>query len=155
MQCVKLATEVLLQIVHLGVAVVAWRDGVVGAGFLYLIEFDLAVFTSLLRSTGLQIAATAAAAVVVGFIGRHVDKVLFANHFFNHKPQIVRTCVAVSFANELAGILNGELAFQILVPIRVNWEFSFSNPLSVVADNASDFKFVCNVVFFQSRPDRE
>jgi hypothetical protein len=53
----------------------------------------------------------------------------------------------------LAGILNRKFNFKILVPIGIDLEFSLSDPLGIILNDASDFKLVLDVEFFQSGPD--
>jgi hypothetical protein len=53
----------------------------------------------------------------------------------------------------LAGVLNRKFNFKILVPVGTDLEFSLSDPLGIILNDASDFKLVLNVEFFQSGPD--
>jgi hypothetical protein len=51
--------------------------------------------------------------------------------------------------------MNGKLHLEILVPIRVDPQFSFPDPFGITLNNRYDLKIVRNVEFFQSGPDRE
>ena len=107
------------------------------------------------RHSGLEKTAAAAAAVIVGFVGRHVDKILFAHNGFNHESQIIGNRIAKCFTHELAGILNREFHLQVLVPVGIDLQLSFPDPLGIILNDAFDFKIVGNVEFFQSGPDCE
>lgn len=85
----------------------------------------------------------------------HVNEVFFTHNRFDDKPQVFRHRISKALSHQLAGILNRKFHFQILVPIRVDFEFSFSNPFGIILNNASDFKIVRNVEFLQSGPDCE
>ncbi len=101
----------------------------------------------------MQEATTAAAAVVVGLIGCHVYEVFRTNNLFHHVAQIIGYGVAKGFSNQLARVLDGELDFQVLVPVRVYRQFSFPYPFCVVLNDAGDLEVMFNVEFFQSGPD--
>ena len=51
--------------------------------------------------------------------------------------------------------MNRELHLEILVPIRVDPQFSFPDPFGITLNDRYNFKLVRNVEFFQSGPDRE
>jgi hypothetical protein len=99
----------LAQLVNLGMAVVASGNAVIRAGRLYLLIFESAVFQALILEPGLKESAAAAAAIVIGSVGLHVDEVFFAHHGFDHKPKILGNGIAIALADDLAGILNREL----------------------------------------------
>ncbi len=143
------------QIMDLGMAVVARGDAVGSPGFLDLFGFQAAIMPSGFRITGLEKPAAAAAAVIVRFVGGHVDEVFFADNRFHHKAQIVGNGIAEAFSNELAGILNRELDLEVLVPVGVDLQLAFPDPLRIVLDDALDFEIVGNFEFFQSGPDCE
>ena len=82
MQGVPMAVEMLAQVMDLGMAVMTRGDGIVGAGGHDLFGLQAPVFTAGLGKSRLQEAAAAAAAVVVGTVGGHVDEVLFAHGAF-------------------------------------------------------------------------
>ena len=147
------AAVMIAQFVNLGVAVVAPRDAVVRPGGLDLVVFQFAVFEAVLLVSGLEKTAAAAAAVIVGAVGHHVDEVFLTHHRFDHKAQVFGDGVAIAFANDLAGILNRKLDLQVLVPVRVDLQFSLADPFGVVFINIFDFKIVRDVEFFQSCQD--
>jgi len=148
-----LCAVMLAQFMNLGVAVMAGCDTVVRFGRLNLVVLELTVLEALFLETGLQKAPPAAAAKVVGTVGIHIDEIFLTDHGFDHKAQVFGNRVAKALANDLAGILDGEFDFQILVPVGVDLEFALPDPLGVVFVNAFDFKVVLEVEFFQSGPD--
>jgi len=103
----------------------------------------------------LEKSAAAATAVIVGAVGGHVDEVFLTNDFFHHIPEVFGYGITKGFSNKLARILNGKLYLQVLVPVGIDLQFSFTNPLGVILNDAFDFKVVRNVEFFQSGPDCE
>ncbi len=150
----RVSTPVMFaEFVNLGVTVVTTRNAVVGAGGLDLSIFESAVFKALLLIPGLQETAAAAATKIVGPVGLHVDKIFFAHHRLDHIAKVFGDGVAVAFANDLAGVLNREFDFQVLVPVGIDLEFAFANPFGVVLIDIFDFKVVIEVEFFQSGPD--
>jgi hypothetical protein len=141
------------QFVDLCMTVMAPGNAVIRARRLDLFIFDFAVGQSLFLEPGLQESAAAAAAVVVGAVGLHVNEVFFAYHGFDHEAQIFGNGVAKAFANDLAGVLHREFDLQVLVPVGIDLEFAFADPLGIVLINIFDFKVVFQVEFFQSGPD--
>jgi len=97
------------QIMDLRMAVMARSYTVSGAGILYLLVFQFSIGASCFRHTRLEKAPSAAAAVVVRSVRRHINIVLFADNGFNHKPQIFSNRVPKTLANQLAWILNSKL----------------------------------------------
>jgi hypothetical protein len=79
---------VLAEVVNLGVAVVARRNAIRGACGHDLIELNLAEGSPLLGQSILQKAAAPAAAIIVGAVGGHVDKIFFTHDRFDHKTHI-------------------------------------------------------------------
>jgi hypothetical protein len=100
---------VLAQFMNLGMAVMTPGNTVVCAGCLDLLIFQSAIFQALVLEPGLQETAAAAAAVVIGSVGLHVDEIFFANNGFDHKPKIFGNGIAIALSDNLAGILNREL----------------------------------------------
>ena len=103
----------------------------------------------------MQKSAAAAAAVVVGAVGGHINEILFAHHRFDHIPQVLRHRISEALAHQLTGVLHGEFDAQILVPVGIDLQFALPDPLGVVLDDAFDFKVVVDFVFLQSDPDCE
>ncbi len=147
------AAVMFAEFMNLGVAVVAARNAVIRAGGFYLLILELTVLEALFFKAGLEKSAAAAAAEVVGSVGLHVDEILFAHDGFDDVPQILGNGVAVTFADDLAGILDGKLDFQVLVPVCVDLQFALANPLGVVLIDVLDFEMMVEVEFFQSGPD--
>jgi hypothetical protein len=145
--------QLVAQVVNLGMAVVAWGNGVGGFGGQNLVGLELAVGPAFIRVSGLQEPAAAAAAEVVGTIGVHVDKVFLTDHRLDHEAKVLGHRVAEGLANQLAGVLNGELDLAILVPIGTRFQFALADPLGVVLNDAFDFEVVVELEFIQSEPD--
>jgi hypothetical protein len=143
----------LSQIMHLGMAIVARGDGILSPCGLNLVELYLTIFTALFGKARLQKTTAAAATVVVGFIGRHVNEVFRTDNLFHHIAQVVGYGVAKGFSNQLAGVLNSEGHFQVLVPVGADRQFSLPDPFCVILNDAGDLEVVFNVEFFQSGPD--
>jgi hypothetical protein len=153
MNCAERAAEMMTDVMHLGMAVVATGNAVIGTGGHDLVEFDLAVFPAGFCITGLQEAAAAAATVVVRLVRRHLDNVFRPDHRLNDKAQIVGNDIAEAFSDDLAGVLDSECDFALLVPVGVDFKPSFPDPFGVVTINGSNFEFMVDVEFFQSGPD--
>jgi len=147
--------QLITQVVDLSVAVVARGDGVVRFGRQDLVGLEFAVGPTLIRVSGLQKAAAAAAAEVVGAVGVHVDEVLFTDYRLNHEAQVLGDRVTEGFAHQLAGILNGELDFTVFVPLGTGLQFALTDPLGIILNDAFDFEVVVELEFFQSGPDCE
>jgi len=150
---VVVAAEVLAQFMDLGVAVVAGRDAVGRAGFLDLGIFDFAVGEALFFEPGLEEAAAPTATEVVALVRVHVDKVLFADHGLDHKAQVVGRLITIGLADDLAGILDGELDAKLFVPVGVDGQFALTDPLCIEVVDGFDVEIVLDVEFFQSCQD--
>jgi hypothetical protein len=148
-----MAPVVLAQLMDLGVAVVAAGDAVVCAGGLDLLVLEPSVLQTGLLEARLQEPPAAAAAVVVGAVGLHIDEIFFSHHRLDDVPQIFGDGVAVGLADDLTRILNGELDLQVLVPVGVDLQLPFTDPLRVVLIDVLDDEVVLDVEFFQSCQD--
>jgi hypothetical protein len=111
MDRMETAFKVFTQIMNLRMTIVAGRYGISCPGCHDLIEFNLSVFPPGLGIPRLKKSATAPAAEVVRFIGRHVDEVVFTDNSLHDEPKIIRHRIAEGFSDELAGILNREFDF--------------------------------------------
>ena len=138
---------------NLCVTVVAAGDAIVCPGGFDLGIFQSTEFQTRLLVSGLQKTTPAAAAIIIGPIRVHLDKILFAHHGFDHKTKILGDGIPVTFANDLTGILNGKFNLQILVPIGIHVELALPDPLRVIFVYVFDFKLMRNVEFFQSCQD--
>lgn len=123
--------EMFTDVMDLGMTVMTGGDAVIRARGHDLLEFQLAISPSGFGKTGLQKTAAAAAAVIVGPVGKHVDVIFFTNDGFDDKPQIFRHRITETFPDQLAGILNRKLDFQVFVPVGVDLELSFPDPLGI------------------------
>jgi hypothetical protein len=137
----------------LGMAVVAWCNAVIRLGRQNLICFEFPVATTRFRISGLEKPAAAATAVIVRPVRVHVDKIFFTHNRFHRIPQIFGHRISKTLSHQLAGILNREFDFQILVPIGIDLQFTFTNPLGIILNDALYFKLVLDLEFFQSDPD--
>jgi hypothetical protein len=142
-----------MQIVNLCVAVMAGRNTVVRSCCQYLLIFASAVFAPGFGKSGLKESAAAATAVVVRLVGRHVYKIFLAHNSFNNVPKVLCHRIAQTLSNQLAGVLYSKCYFQIFIPVGINFEFSFPDPLGIILDNALALKIGLNVEFIQSDPD--
>ena len=147
------AAVMFAEFMNLGVAVVAAGDAVIRAGGFNLFVLEFTVLETLFFKAGLEKSAATAAAEIVRAVGLHVDEILFADHGFDHEAQIFGNRIAVAFPDDLAGVLDREFDLQILVPVRTDLQFAFTDPLGVVFVDILDFKVVLEVEFFQSGPD--
>lgn len=143
----------LMQIMNLCVAVMTRRNTVIRFCCHYLLIFASAVFASGFGKSGLKESAATATAVVVRLVGLHFYKIFLAHNSFNNIAKFVCHRVAQTLANQLAGVLYSKFYFQVFVPVGINFQFSFPDPLGIILDNALDLKIVLNVEFFQSDPD--
>jgi hypothetical protein len=83
----------------------------------------------------------------------HVDKVFFTHNRFYSIPQIFSHGIPKAFSHQLAGILDREFDFQILVPIGIDLQLSFPDPLGIKLNDTLNLKVVLDLEFFQSDPD--
>ena len=153
MHGVIMATKMMADIVYLGMAVVATSDAVIGTGSYNLIKFHLAIGAPRFGKTRLQETATTTAAVVVRFIGSHLDDVFLANHRLHDKAQIIGRRITKALADDLAGILHREFNLAVLVPGRADLQLALADPFRVIGVDRSNLKVVLDTEFFQSRPD--
>jgi hypothetical protein len=148
-----IAAVMLTELMNLGMAIVAAGNTVIRAGRLDLFILQPAELEPLFFHAGLEKTAAAAAAIIVGPVGNHVDKIFFADHRFDHVSQVFGNGVAKSLAHDLTGILDGKFNFQILVPVGIDLEPSFPDPFGIVFIDVLDDKVMLDVEFFQSCQD--
>ena len=134
-------------------AVMAWGYAVSCACVLYLLILQFPVSTPCFRKSRLEKTSSSTAAVIVRPVGSHVYKILFADNSFNHKSQIFGDGISETLPYKLAGILNREFHLQFLVPLGIDLQLSFPDPLGIILNDALNFKIVGDVEFFQSGPD--
>ena len=143
----------LMQIMNLRVAVMTRRNTVIRFCSHYLLIFASAVFASGFGKSGLKESAAAATAVVVRLVGRHLYKIFLAHNCFNNIPKVLCHRIAQTLSNQLAWVLYRKFYFKIFVPVGINFQFSFPDPLGIILDNAFALEIVLNVEFIQSDPD--
>ena len=114
------AAVVLAEFVDLGMAVMTACKTIGRSSGLDLIVFQTAEFKPGLLVAGLQKSAAPAAAVIVGPVRVHFDEIFFADNRLYDIAQIIGNGLTVCLANDLAGILNGKLYFQVPVPVGVD-----------------------------------
>jgi hypothetical protein len=83
----------------------------------------------------------------------HFYKVFFTHNRFHGIPQVFGHRISKGFSHQLAGILNRKFNLQILVPIGIDLQLSFFDPLGIILNDAPDLKLVLDIEFFQSGPD--
>jgi len=120
MNGLECSAKMMRQIVYLSVAIMTARDAVVRAGCGDLVKLNPAIGPPRLRVSGLQEAPAPAATVVVRFIRRHFDYILLTDYRLDNKPQIIRHLIAITLADNLAGILNGKFYAQVFVPVCID-----------------------------------
>lgn len=153
MHHVVIAAVVLAQFVDLGVAVMAPGNAVCRAGGLDLVVLAFSVSQAFFLEPGLEKPATAAATVIVGAVGLHINEVFLTHNGFHHKTQVFGNGITIAFPDDLAGVLDREFDLQVLVPVGIDLEFSLTDPLGIVFVNIFDVEIMFQVVFFQSGPD--
>lgn len=124
--------EMMPNIMNLGMTVVTAGDTVIGPCLDNLIKFKFAVSPPLLLKTRLEKAAAATAAIIIGSVRGHLDDVFLADNLFHHITQILGNSLAITFSDDLAGILNGKFDLTLLVPVGVDLQASLANPLGVI-----------------------
>lgn len=134
-------------------AIVAWCNTILGVGPHYLVIFEFSILPPGFGQAGLQKAAAAAAAVVVGSVRGHVDEIFFAHDGFYHKTKILGDGVSQCFADDLTGILYCKFYLKILIPVRTDFKFALSDPFGVIFNDALCLELVWDVEFFQSDLD--
>ena len=148
-----IAAVMLTELMNLGMAIMATCNTVIRAGRLYLLILQPAELQTLFFHAGLEEATAAAAAIVVGPVGHHIYKVFFSDDRFDHVSQIFGNGIAEGLAHDLTGILDGKFNFQVLVPVGIDLEPSFPDPLGIVFIDVLDDKVVFDLKFFQSCQD--
>ena len=115
-----IASVMFTEFMDLCMAVVAGSNAVVCTGGFNLIIFGLSIDQAFFLESRLEETAAAATAEIVGFVGGHIHKIFFPHNGFHHKAQIICNGIAIAFSDNLAGILDGELDFQVLVPVGID-----------------------------------
>ena len=148
-----IAAVMLTELMNLGMAIMAAGNTVIRAGRLYLLVLQPAELETLFFHAGLEETAAAAAAIIVGPVGDHIDKIFFSDDRFDHESQVFGNRFPKSLAHDLTGILDGEFNSEVLVPVGINFEPSFPDPFGIVFINVFDDKVMLDVELFQSCQD--
>jgi hypothetical protein len=142
-----------MQIMNLCVAVMAGRNTVICSRSHYLLKFAFAVIASGFGKSRLQEPSSAATAVVVRLVGSHFYKIFLSHNCFNNIPEVLCHRITQTLANQLAWVLYSKFYSQIFVPVGINFQFPFPDPLGIILNNALALKIVLDVEFFQPDPD--
>ena len=148
-----ITAEMLAEFMNLGMAIMAAGDAIIRSGFLDLFVLQPAESQSLFFHTGLEESAAAAAAIIVGSVGNHIDKIFFSDDRFDHESQVLGNGISKSLAHDLTGVLHGKFNFEVLVPIGIDLELSFPDPFGIGFINVFDDKVMLDVELFQSCQD--
>ena len=141
------------QFMNLGMAVMATSNTIRRLGVLNLLIFETPILQTLILITGLEKTAAAAATIVIGAVGNHINKIFFSHDGFYHKPQIFGNGIAKSFTHDLTRVLSGKFNFQVLVPVGIDLELAFANLLGIIFIDVFNLKIMLDVKFFQSCQD--
>ena len=101
-----IAAIMFAEFMNLGVAVMTARNTIVCAGFLYLFILQTAKFQTLFFETGLEKATAPAAAIIIGSVGLHINKIFFSNDRFDNISQIFGNRIPIRLTHDLTGILD-------------------------------------------------
>ena len=112
---------VFTQFVNLGMTIMTAGDAVIRSRCLDLLVFQLSIFETLLLETGLKKTAAAPAAVIIGSVGLHIDKVFFTHNRLNHISKVFGNGITITFTNDLARVLNRKLDFKFFVPVGTDF----------------------------------
>ncbi len=153
MDCHVLGLKVVGKIMDLCMAIVTRGNAVISSCSYNLVKLDLAIGITLICESRLEKASASATTVVVRLVGPHINKIFFPHNGLHHKPKIVCHRISVSLAYNLTRILNRKLDLPILVPVRVDLELSFPNPLGIILVDASNFEVIRDIEFSQSFQD--
>ena len=127
------------ELMNLRMTVMAGGNAVISTGGPDLLIFHLPVSQTFVFEARLKKSATAAATVVVGTVGLHVNEVLFTNNGFHNKTQVVGNGIAIAFSDNLAGILHREFNFQVFVPVGTGFKPTFTDPFCIIFVNVFNF----------------
>jgi hypothetical protein len=147
------STIMFMQIVNLCVAVMTGRNAIIRFCSHYLLKFAFAVLAPGFGKSGLKESPAAATAVVVRLVGSHLYKIFLAHNRFNNIPQVICHGIAQTLTNQLARVLYGKFYSAIFVPVGIDFEFSFPDPLGIILNNALALEIVLDIEFFQPDPD--
>jgi hypothetical protein len=148
-----MSSEMMTNIVDLGMAVMTAGDAIIRTGGHNLVKFNFPVGAPFFGEAGLQEPAATTTTVIIGLIWGHLDDIFLTHHRLDDKSQVISDFVTFAFADNLAGILNRKLDFSVLIPGGTDFESALSDPFGIVGINRSNFKLMVDIEFFQSSPD--
>ena len=145
--------KVMGKFMYLGMTVVTSGNAIGRTTLLDLLILQPTELQTLLFHAGLQKTAAAAATVIVGSVGNHINKIFFTDHRFDNIAQVFGNGVAKRLAYDLTGVLDGKFNLEVLVPVGIDLEPSLPNPFGIVFIDVFDDKVVLDVELFQSCQD--
>ncbi len=148
-----IAAELMSDILYLAVTIVTGGNDIGCPGRHDLIEFNFAVGPPLIREPGLEGTAPAAAAKIIHAVGNRINEVFFTHNGLDHKTEIINNLVGPALPTDIAGILNRELGTDVFIPVGIDLQLAFTNPLRIQLDNSNKFKFMRYLEFTQSFQD--
>jgi hypothetical protein len=147
------AAVMLTELMNLGMAIMAAGNTVIRTGRFYLLVLQPAELQPLFFHTRLEKSTAAAATVIVGPVGDHINKIFFSDHRFDYVSQVFGNGIAKRLAHDLTGVLDGEFNLEVLVPVGIDLEPSFPDPFGIVFIYVFNDKVVLDVELFQSCQD--
>ncbi len=141
------------EFMDLGMAVMTGRNTVVRMGRFDLLVLYFAIGEALFFKSRLEKPAASAATIVIGAVGLHIDKILFAHDRFHDKAQVLGNRVSEGFTDDLARVLDRKLDLEVFVPVGIDFEPPLPDPFGIVFINTFDFAFVFDAELFQSCQD--
>ncbi len=127
------------ELMNLRMTVMAGGNAVIRTSGPYLIVFHLSICQAFIFEPRLEKSTTAAATVVVGTIGLHVNKIFFTHNGFHNKTQVVCNGVAIAFSDNLTGILYRKFNLQVFIPVGTGFKPTFTDPFCIIFVNVFDF----------------
>lgn len=131
MYCIIAAFKMIIKVVYLWVAVMAWSYTIGCPRRLNLAEFQSAIIMSGFGKSWLQISTSSTTTVVIGHVRGHINKIFLTDNGLYNKPEILGYGITKGLSHKLTGILYCELYLQVPVPVWIYLEFSLFYPLSV------------------------
>lgn len=132
MYCIEGSTEMVTNVMDLGMTIVASGNAVICSGIHNLIEFYLAIGPACFSMPGLEETTATAATEVVRFVWSHFHHIFCANNRTYDKSQIIGDGITKALSYDLTWVLNGEFYFALFVPVGVYFKASFTDPFGIV-----------------------
>lgn len=150
-----IAAKMMANIFNLTMTVVTGRNDIGRPGGCDLVEFYPAVRSSFIGKPGLQSTTAATAAVIIVSVGNGINKIFFTHNGLDHKSQVIHNLVGPALSADIAGVLHGKLGLDVFIPVGIDFQFSFPDPLGIEFNNGDQLKFMRNIIFAQSFQDRK